>query len=783
MPPGRRPAALLAASLAAALSLAPSAAQFASLVGDALALANTSKPGDGFSVQDKLLPCNGGLVLVDLDSDVAANNCVPPACPPPATLQQCSTSAAARRIQQWTRRAAGPGLALAQISLAAPPPYFFVGDGTCLDQGGAFVGSFAYGWHCRNPTDPAHSNQWWTISADGRLYSNATAPKYVAGLCLTAGSPGVAPLLEVELTMQPCDGADDAQAFAFSEADGTLRHVSTGLCVDAGVIGRTVTWDGEAWSSRRIIPHACPDAGNPALLPRDRVGTYTVGRTKIGGDPTKGDRLIVIGGDDASNNVYVSDNCGADWTCFDGDQPWTVFGMSFAPVLTLDALPGAPLIMAGGLANSVGGGAAPSSALYYALDGGAGTWLRGYDLPFAGVFPGAIAQDRSSVYVFGGAASGFAVWSVDESNYNTSGFAQIPGSAFAQGADVGRREYVRGTRSGGCWVASDFSPGDLWAAQRTSGAPIASSNAVFVARAATGPWARFTAPWAPRASAAVVLSKDGTQVFVAGGVGFAGGAPTGESFSDVWVVDARVCLLASNGAVCGGHGAANLSDVSCSCDAAWSGDDRCGSCTMGAFGPTCDGTCPSGSGGGGFCNAGRGFGVCDPVSGCVCTGNHVDGPGRACDGCASLSWGAACSACPACNPAHTVGGACDGSGTTGGTGTCVCAAGFVGPLCADAAPSASPSSAPASGAASAATENASGPGAIAAGVLVPLAVLAAGAVTLSRRLARVGSAANPPLLRSAAAGSPVRNLAAVVVPPAGASERAALLNAARGSAR
>ena len=787
-PPRLRRSASLSLAVLAVLSLSPTAeAQFAMLVGDALALVNTSKPGDGFSVQDKMLPCNNGLVLVDLDSDLAVN-CVPPACPPPATLQQCSNSAAARRIQQWNKRGAGPGLALTQLSLAAPPPYFF-SDGTCMDQGGVFNGSFAYGWHCRDPADPAHSNQWWTISPDGRLYSNATAAKYKKGLCLTAGGPGVAPRLEVELTMQPCDVAADAQTFAFSDVDGTLRHVSTNLCVDAGVIGRTVTWDGKAWSARRIIPHACPDAGNPALLPRDRVGTYTVGRTKIDGDPAKGDRLIVIGGDDSSNNVFVSDNCGIDWTCFDGDQPWTTFGLSYAPVLTLDALPGAPLIMAGGLANTLGG-AEPSSALYYALDGGAGTWQRGYDLPYAGVFPGAIAQDRSTVYVFGNATTGFDVWSVDESTYNTSGFALVPGSAFAQGADVGRREYVRGAVSGGCWFATDFSPGDLWAAQRTSGTPIASSNTVFVARAATGPWASYTAPWTPRASAAVVLSRDGTQVFVAGGVGFAGGAPTGEVFADVWSIDARVCLLAaSNGAVCGGHGAANLSDVSCACDAAWSGDDRCGSCTLGTFGPSCGSTCPTGSGGGGFCNAGRGFGVCDPVAGCVCSGNHVDGPARACDGCASLAWGTACDACPACVAAHTVGGACDGSGTAGGTGVCVCRAGFVGPLCADAAPSASPSPAPASAASSASAVDAGGPAAIAAGVLVPLLVLAAGAFAFVRRSARAAAAANPPLLRAAAAGSPVRDLAAAAAAaaagalPANVSERASLLNAARGSTR
>jgi hypothetical protein len=81
--------------------------------------------------------------------------------------------------------------------------------------------------------------------------------------------------------------------------------------------------------------------------------------------------------------------------------------------------------------------------------------------------------------------------------------------------------------------------------------------------------------------------------------------------------------------------------------------------------------------------------------------------------------------------------------------------------------------------------DAGGPAAIAAGVLVPLLVLAAGAFAFVRRSARAAAAANPPLLRAAAAGSPVRDLAAAAAGavPANVSERASLLNAARGSTR
>jgi hypothetical protein len=46
-------------------------------------------------------------------------------------------------------------------------------------------------------------------------------------------------------------------------------------------------------------------------------------------------------------------------------------------------------------------------------------------------------------------------------------------------------------------------------------------------------------------------------------------------------------------------------------------------------------------------------------------------------GCESGFWGQYCSACPICGP-H---GHCDGSGTSGGTGTCICDAGWEGNAC------------------------------------------------------------------------------------------------------
>ena len=63
------------------------------------------------------------------------------------------------------------------------------------------------------------------------------------------------------------------------------------------------------------------------------------------------------------------------------------------------------------------------------------------------------------------------------------------------------------------------------------------------------------------------------------------------------------------------------------------------------------------------------------VGQCACSG-HFNGTD--CLGCDDGYWGPQCSACPAC-----VHGTCNGTGTTGGDGTCVCTAGgkYTGTLC------------------------------------------------------------------------------------------------------
>ncbi len=83
---------------------------------------------------------------------------------------------------------------------------------------------------------------------------------------------------------------------------------------------------------------------------------------------------------------------------------------------------------------------------------------------------------------------------------------------------------------------------------------------------------------------------------------------------------------------------------------------------------------------------------------CLGHGTCVDGrcqcdPGwrgnGTCDTCAEGYWGEACTACPALNASTGTGtglacsghGACDGGGTTGGTGACLCEVGYAGAAC------------------------------------------------------------------------------------------------------
>jgi hypothetical protein len=80
----------------------------------ATALDNTQVPGDSFGSEDKLVPCNGKLVFVDLDNQERYNS------PQKIlTLNKCGYSAASLSTQQWIMN----GTTNAHIALYNAPSY------------------------------------------------------------------------------------------------------------------------------------------------------------------------------------------------------------------------------------------------------------------------------------------------------------------------------------------------------------------------------------------------------------------------------------------------------------------------------------------------------------------------------------------------------------------------------------------------------------------------------------------------------------------------------------
>ncbi len=209
------------------------------------------------------------------------------------------------------------------------------------------------------------------------------------------------------------------------------------------------------------------------------------------------------------------------------------------------------------------------------------------------------------------------------------------------------------------------------------GADATSTNAFATSKSPLGPWVPGTAPWDARGSAVVTTSEDQTKAWVGGGFSFFSGVVDKPTHGDLWTVDSTVCLLGANGVQCSGHALdVDLANVVCNCLPNWAGDDRCSSCTPGlAYNPAAG--CPECAValGGGPCNVENGWGVCDPVAGCVCNFGH---DGANCGQCAVGHFGEVCAACAPCD---AVGGFCDGSGSSIGTGQCFCNSGYTGADC------------------------------------------------------------------------------------------------------
>ena len=186
------------------------------------------------------------------------------------------------------------------------------------------------------------------------------------------------------------------------------------------------------------------------------------------------------------------------------------------------------------------------------------------DCPNVDIYsPGQLAVDGTNVYLFGEASwtAANSVWQLSSGTLGlASTFTQISGTTVGS---FGRKVWLRGASSGGCWFSTDFTAADVWAR-----AAAVSSNSFSTAASASGPWKLGpTPPWTPRAGAGITPSYDGTEAYLVGGLDFgADGYPTGTAFNDAWSIDASVCLFGDNGNVCSGQGTANLDTVTCDCN-------------------------------------------------------------------------------------------------------------------------------------------------------------------------------------------------------------------------
>ena len=278
--------------------------------------------------------------------------------------------------------------------------------------------------------------------------------------------------------------------------------------------------------------------------------------------------------------------------------------------------------------------------------GGCNFGSNSYQLPQTPAFPGSVVAHPSGGLYFwhalkSEADGGSDLYVLNETNA-ANGFYYLSDGDTANA--LGRRVWVSGAASGGCLFSTDFLDMDLFTDWNMT-AP--SSSAFFsVAASPMGPWSLpAPAPWPPRVAPAVLpFAKGGTSILVGGGLCMVDrvavkctdpSAGEDGTWGDVWVVDAGVCLLdAGSGAVCNGKAQPDLDTVTCPCPLAWSGSPTCGAC-------------------------GKGF------------------VGAACDACEPGLWGPTCAACAA----PCVHGTCSGTGTTGGTGACMCDAGWMGSSC------------------------------------------------------------------------------------------------------
>jgi len=122
----------------------------------------------------------------------------------------------------------------------------------------------------------------------------------------------------------------------------------------------------QLWSQTVLAPPAACPSGGASLWPRDQGYVLAVTNNAATGNL---DRLVALGGSATDSNAFYSDDCGLVWNCIDGSQqPWVPRHYS-AHVNAKGALPGDPLVMAGGISTGV------TLAQFHSSDGGL-TWGR-----------------------------------------------------------------------------------------------------------------------------------------------------------------------------------------------------------------------------------------------------------------------------------------------------------------------------------------------------------------------------------------------------------------------
>ena len=167
-----------------------------------------------------------------------------------------------------------------------------------------------------------NKNQLWQFVGGQFVNLNSSNPQ----LCLTVGLPGDANpgFPGSVLTLAVCDDTfPPIQNFTFdtSAAAGNIvsQDPSKKACVDAGHLGQVISYNpaSQNWAVSQTRAETCEENGsndaNPPFLPRTSVRDYTVGVKMMEDSGFSLDRLIILDGDNADNNVWTSDDCGLNW--------------------------------------------------------------------------------------------------------------------------------------------------------------------------------------------------------------------------------------------------------------------------------------------------------------------------------------------------------------------------------------------------------------------------------------------------------------------------------------